>query len=85
MSLSTTNVAAARDALAKLPDVASVEVDPQDQRITAFPRAGKQIFAPVSDLLRQQGIAVTEVQLERGRLDEVFRTVTQGKREEAAA
>jgi ABC-2 type transport system ATP-binding protein len=85
VSLTTTNVAGARDALSRLPDVAAVEVDPQDQRITAFPRPGKQIFGAVSEMLRAQGIAVSEVQLERGRLDEVFRTVTQGKRQEAAA
>jgi ABC-2 type transport system ATP-binding protein len=77
VSLTAPNVGAARDALARLADVESVEVDPQDQRITAFPRKGKSIFTAVGDLLKAQGIAVTELQLERGRLDEVFRSVTQ--------
>jgi ABC-2 type transport system ATP-binding protein len=76
VSLTTANVAAAKEALARLADVASVEVDAQDQRITAFPRQGKQIFGAVSELLKAQGIAVSEVQLERGRLDEVFRKIT---------
>ena len=76
VSLTTTNVAAAKEALGRLSDVASVEVDAQDQRITAFPRQGKQIFGAVSELLKSQGIAVSEVQLERGRLDEVFRKIT---------
>ena len=76
VSLTAGNVAAAREALARIPDVESVEVDPQDQRITAFPRAGRDIFAPVSETLKAQGIAVSEIQLERGRLDEVFRSVT---------
>lgn len=85
VSLRCANAAAARDALSQIADVESVEVDPQDQppnqllnqRLTAFPRRGKSIFAAVSERLKAQGIAVSEIQLERGRLDEVFRTVTQ--------
>ncbi|HET9482608.1 MAG TPA: ABC transporter ATP-binding protein [Xanthomonadales bacterium] len=77
VSLTATNVAAAREALARIPDVESVEVDPQDNRITAFPRKGRAIFAPVSETLKSQGIEVSEIQLERGRLDEVFRSVTE--------
>lgn len=76
VSLTAENVAAAREALARIPDVESVEVDPQDNRITAFPRQGRSIFVPVSETLKAQGIPVSEIQLERGRLDEVFRTVT---------
>jgi ABC-2 type transport system ATP-binding protein len=77
VSLTAANPQAAKEALARIGDVAAVEIDSQDQRVTAFPRGGKQIFAAVSDLLKAQGIAVSELQLERGRLDEVFRTVTQ--------
>ena len=36
------------------------------------------------ELLKTQGIAISEVQLESGRLDEVFRTITQGTAKEAA-
>jgi ABC-2 type transport system ATP-binding protein len=32
----------------------------------------------VNQALQAQGIAVSELQLESGRLDEVFRTITQG-------
>jgi ABC-2 type transport system ATP-binding protein len=78
VSLSTANAAAAREALLKVGDVETVEIDPIDQRLTAFPRKGRAIFAAISELLRAQNIAVSELQLERGRLDEVFRTVTQG-------
>jgi ABC-2 type transport system ATP-binding protein len=77
VSLTTSNVAAAREAISKVADVAAVEIDPQDHRLTAFPKPGRQIFAPISDLLRAQGIAVSELQLESGRMDEVFRTITQ--------
>jgi len=76
VSLTTPNVAAARDAMSKVADVAGVEIDPQDHRITAFPKPGKQIFVAISDLLKAQGIEVSELQLESGRLDEVFRTIT---------
>ncbi len=76
VSLTTANVGAAREALSQLPDVQAVEIDPQDHRITAFPKPGKQIFSAVSEMLRAKNIPVSELQLESGRLDEVFRTVT---------
>ena len=76
VSLTTTDIAAAREALSRVADVQSVEIDPQDHRITAFPKPGKQIFSAVSELLKTQGIQVSELQLESGRLDEVFRTIT---------
>ena len=77
VSLTAENVKAARDALARVADVAAIEVDPQDGRITAFPKPGRAIFAAVSDALTSQGVVVRELALEGGRLDEVFRTVTQ--------
>ena len=85
VSLTTTNIALARDAMSRVPDVAAVEIDPQDHRITAFPKPGKQIFGAISDLLKAQGIPVSELQLESGRMDEVFRTITQGEAAGAGA
>jgi len=85
VSLTTQNVAAAKDALSRVADVAAVEIDPQDHRITAFPKPGKQIFVAVSELLKAQGIQVSELQLESGRMDEVFRTITQGDGKEVRA
>jgi len=84
VSLTAANVAATREALSRVADVAAIEIDPQDHRITAFPKPGKQIFGAISDLLKTQDIEVSEVQLESGRLDEVFRTITQGTAKEAA-
>jgi len=83
VSLTASDADAARDALARLPDVAAVEVDPQDRRVTAFPKPGEHIFGKVNDLLQAQGIEVTEIQLESGRLDEVFRSITEADTEEA--
>jgi ABC-2 type transport system ATP-binding protein len=76
VSLTATDAKAAREALARVADIDSVEADPQDGRLTAFPRAGKAIFTQVSELLKAQNIGFSELQLERGRLDEVFRQIT---------
>ncbi|BBD79643.1 ABC transporter ATP-binding protein [Aerosticca soli] len=62
--------------LGRLPQVAGVEIDPIDGRITVFPRPGQRILEPVERLLREQGLELIELQLERGRLDEVFRQIT---------
>ncbi|MEO7430838.1 MAG: ABC transporter ATP-binding protein, partial [Dokdonella sp.] len=78
VSLTAPNVNEAKEALARVADIASIEVDPQDNRITAFPKPGRSIFIAVGDALKSQGIAVRELALEPGRLDEVFRTITQG-------
>jgi ABC-2 type transport system ATP-binding protein len=77
VSLTAENVNAAKDALARVADVAAIEVDPQDGRITAFPKPGRAIFVAVSDALKAQNVSVRELALEGGRLDEVFRTITQ--------
>ncbi len=57
-----------------LADVSKVEVE--GNQVTAFPKSGKQIFSQISTLITQHAWQVSEVQLERGRLDEVFRTIT---------
>lgn len=85
VSLTTASTDAAREALKQIADIESVEIDPTDQRLTAFPRKGKAIFTAVSDALKAQGIVVKELQLESGRLDEVFRSITQPHSKEARA
>ncbi len=76
VSFSAPGAGVARRMLERLPEVAAVEVDPLDGRVTVFPRAGRRILEPVQDLLREQGLQLSELQLERGRLDEVFRQIT---------
>ena len=78
VSLTTTNLAGAKDVLSRVADVAAVEYDTITRRLTAIPKPGRQIFAPISELLKEQGIPVSELQLESGRMDEVFRTITHG-------
>ena len=76
VSLTASNAGLAREALAKVSDIESIEIDPQDKRITAFPKKGRAIFVAVSEALKAQNVSVSELQLEAGRLDEVFRTIT---------
>jgi ABC-2 type transport system ATP-binding protein len=76
ISLTASNPVAVKEGLARLDGVAAVEIDPQDGRITAFPKAGQAIFERVDAYLREQKVAFSELQLEQGRLDEVFRQIT---------
>jgi ABC-2 type transport system ATP-binding protein len=69
-------LAMARAAVAALPLVAAVEVNERDARLTALPRAGAPLLDALSALTNSQGIALKELHLESGRLDEVFRTIT---------
>lgn len=77
VSLTAANVSQAKEALSRVADIAAIELDPQDNRLTAFPKPGRQIFLAVSDALKAQGVDVRELALEPGRLDEVFRSITQ--------
>jgi ABC-2 type transport system ATP-binding protein len=69
-------LAATRAAVAALPAVAEVEVSEREARLTALPRAGATILPALSEFAARQGVALKELQLESGRLDEVFRTIT---------
>jgi ABC-2 type transport system ATP-binding protein len=73
---SAEQLAAARAAIEALPSVAEVEVSEREMRLTALPRAGAPILAALNELASHQGIKLKELQLESGRLDEVFRTIT---------
>jgi len=73
---SSQDLAAARDAIAALPLVASVEMSERDARLTALPRAGAHILPALSELAARRGLNLKELHLESGRLDEVFRTIT---------
>src|SRR5215831_9739955 len=51
VSLSTGELAQARELLAGVPGVAEVLLDEQDHRLTAFPKKGASIFDPISQML----------------------------------
>ncbi len=69
-------LAAARAAVAALPAVAEVEVSEREASLTALPRSGTSILSSLNELAARQGLALKELHLEAGRLDEVFRTIT---------
>jgi ABC-2 type transport system ATP-binding protein len=67
-------------ALMRLPGVASVEEidDDEGPSLMIFPKNGRPIVAEVSDLVRTAQWPLKALTLERGRLDDVFRAITQG-------
>jgi ABC-2 type transport system ATP-binding protein len=68
-----------RDALAALPDVAAVHeagrADPD--ALYVLPAQGHDVAEQVRRLLHDRGISAAEIRVERGRLDDVFRDITQ--------
>ena len=65
-------------ALLRLPGVEAVEPieDIDGSALMIFPREGQSIIAEVTDLIRTARWPVTELRVERGRLDDVFRAIT---------
>ena len=56
--------------------VDEVEVSDDGRKLTAFPRGEAVILTGISDLAGSQKWPLEQLQLESGRLDEVFRTIT---------
>ncbi len=77
VTVRTADLEALKSALAGVPGVAEVVIDAEERVATAFPAKGQAIFGAVSRLIQERQLPVNEVSLERGRLDEVFRTITQ--------
>ncbi|MDH4107175.1 MAG: ATP-binding cassette domain-containing protein [Gammaproteobacteria bacterium] len=72
---------AARAAIGQLGSVSGTEADRKLRSITALAADGGQgaaAWRDVSDLAAAEGWAVAGLQLEAGRLDEVFRQITEG-------
>jgi ABC-2 type transport system ATP-binding protein len=74
---------AALAALAKLDGLSGVEAEdgPVDGllAISALPEGGRPIEGAVRAALSAAGIAPRDLRIERGRLDEVFRTITSAR------
>jgi gliding motility-associated transport system ATP-binding protein len=68
----------AQTTIAQLGSVARVEEhrEQDSAQLIAFPKAGAEILDAVSSAIRRGGIAVDEIYVDRGRLDEVFRDLT---------
>ena len=69
-------LASVRAAIAAIPNVAEVEISEREGRLTALPRERAAILPAISELAATQGFKLKELHLEPGRLDEVFRTIT---------
>ncbi|HEY2779457.1 MAG TPA: ABC transporter ATP-binding protein [Steroidobacteraceae bacterium] len=80
-------LAAASREISLLPEVAAVESDARELRLTAIPRPGANVLPAVSAIIVKNKWDVPELHLESGRLDEVFRTLTdpEGIKSAAAA
>jgi ABC-2 type transport system ATP-binding protein len=76
-------LAAAVREIAAQPEITAVESDSRALRLTAVPKAGANALAAVSALIDKNDWDVPELHLESGRLDEVFRTLTQAPELEA--
>ena len=55
------------------------KVELREGELTVFPAPGERLFEVISDMVRENGWSVSELRLEAGRLDEVFRQVTTGE------
>ena len=62
--------------LLSLPGVKGVEVKQEGRELTVLAEQGAVIFPAVSEYARQQQWQVSELSVERGRLDDVFRRLT---------
>ena len=78
LDLASGDIAALAAELRQLPDVASVEpvIDDGHATISIFARNGQPISDAIVRLARDRGWPVTGLYVERGRLDDVFRTIT---------
>ncbi|HEX3915570.1 MAG TPA: ABC transporter ATP-binding protein [Steroidobacteraceae bacterium] len=71
--------AAASREISRLPEVSAIEADARELRLTALPKGGANVLSAVSAAIDKNHWDVPELHLESGRLDEVFRTLTDPK------
>ncbi|HBK57078.1 MAG TPA: ABC transporter ATP-binding protein [Xanthomonadales bacterium] len=79
LSMQVEDSVAVRAAIEGMPGVAGVQVDVRSGRVFVFPASGQALADPVAERLRARGLGFSDSRIERGRLDEVFRTITTGK------
>jgi ABC-2 type transport system ATP-binding protein len=71
------SLADVRAGLEQLPSVASVEVKENERRLTALPRVpGAAVLQAITEWSAAQRVALRDLRLESGRLDDVFRSIT---------
>lgn len=72
-------LAVAMREISNLPEVSAIESDARERRLTALPKSGANVLAAVSAMIDRHDWDVPELHLESGRLDEVFRSLTDPK------
>ena len=63
--------------LSELAEARKVEL--REGELTVFPAQGRKLFEVISNAVHEHGWEVSELRLEAGRLDEVFRQITKGE------
>lgn len=77
MKVAPDQVEKARSLLSGMGHVGNVEVVAQDfGTLRIFPKQGEAIALHISELSRKENLPIQQLQVEQGRLDEVFRKVT---------
>jgi len=76
VSLQAADSIAARAALDGMSGVSGFENDARDGRLYVFPQGKGKLADAVADRLRQRQVAFSDLRMEHGRLDEVFRRIT---------
>jgi ABC-2 type transport system ATP-binding protein len=76
VSLQAADSIAARAALDGMPGVSGFEHDAREGRLYVFPQGKNKLSDAVADRLRQRQVAFSDLRIEHGRLDEVFRRIT---------
>ena len=82
LSLATTGPSGVVDTLRAIPDVSRVEITSQSEgvlELLLLPSGSTSLVGPVSAAAHANGWHVTGMHVERGRLDDVFRTITTGQ------
>ena len=67
----------AASVLSELPQARKVEL--REGELTVFPAEDSKLLEVITGVIRENGWSVSELRLEAGRLDEVFRQVTRGE------
>src|SRR6056297_434015 len=83
VSLACDDLQGAASALSELPEAGEVEI--RRGLVTAFPSGQGDLFQAVSKLARERAWRVSRMQLEAGRLEDVFRRITRDETVEDAA
>ncbi|MEM9101536.1 MAG: ABC transporter ATP-binding protein [Pseudomonadota bacterium] len=76
VSLQVTQLESLKPQIKSLAQVAEIEETDDAERIIILPRSGQEVHHEVSQLLAQKNLTPSEFHVERGRLDDVFRTLT---------